>query len=175
MTLVLSGCWSYVSKDAAQTFQQRQGPFTVTVYPVSVVRGATIDGDEELARRLVSFLQEERLATPTLGSRGFTYAFQWGANQAAIAKRSATAFAAQVRSDGIATDYALLVEVLMLGDRETVGGVQFYLCDRTGRLADGSLRSSDWDDFRKINPTTPAAGVELAKGMLKEAWGQPKK
>jgi hypothetical protein len=175
VTLILTGCWSYVVREAAQTFQHRKSAFTVTVYPVNVVKRDNVGCDKNLARTVASFLEEQGLAAPTLGNRDFTYAFQWGANQAAMAERSAKAFAAQVKADNIGTDYALLVEVLMWGDGRTVGGVEFYLCDKAGSLADGSLRNSDWGDFQKINPTTPEGGVEVAKSMLKQAWGQQKK
>ena len=35
--VLLCACWTYISPEASQRFQSRQGRFTVTVYPVHVV------------------------------------------------------------------------------------------------------------------------------------------
>lgn len=169
-TTLLAGCWTYVNKEAMQAFQNRCKEISVTVYPVNVVKGNSLEHDGELASKLVHFLQNEQLANAVRGNNIHTYAFKWGSNQAAMAKRSAEAFAAQVGKDKIDTDYALLVEVLCDKYETRVMGVEYYLVDRDGKPVDGMLSNSDWPDFRAVNPKNRNDGVTIAENMLRKNW-----
>ncbi|MCK9309816.1 MAG: hypothetical protein PHH43_01850 [Candidatus Cloacimonetes bacterium] len=167
---LLTGCWSYINKSSAQAFLNRKQLINVTVYPINIIKGSENINDKELARELVYFLQQESLADPLLGSSNHSYPFQWGHNQAAMAQRSAKAFAAQVRADNITTDYALLVEILCNQYENNVMGVGYYLVDKTGLAADGSLSNSDWQDFKDIKPTNRQGGIKVVENMLKRNW-----
>ncbi len=167
---LLSGCWTYICKDCAATFQNREEPVSVTVYPVNVVKGQNIINDSELARELVSFLQRENLAYASLGTKTHAYDYQWGHNQAAMAKRSAQAFKAQVKQDNIQTEYALLVEVLCNQSETLVMGVHYYLVNKEGLAADGGLNNSHWAEFQKVNPKNRNDGLRVAELMLKNNW-----
>jgi hypothetical protein len=171
LPIVLSGCfWSYISEEAAREFQSREGAFSVTVYPVHVVRGAAIDHDEDLARNLAAFLRQEGLAEPVLGNTAIEIPFKWEHNEAKMAQQSAMAFASKVREVGLQTEYALLVEILCDGTETHVVGVHFYLSDREGRLASGGLTNSAWEEFKEVQPRDRNGGYEVAIRMLEKAW-----
>jgi hypothetical protein len=166
----LGGCWSYISKEAQRNFESREGPFSVTVYPVNVVKGATVAHDEALARKVMAFLQRENLADPVLGSVAAELPVRWGANQAKMAQQSAIAFASQVKEGGIQTDYALLAEILCDANEARVLGVHFYLSDRTGLLVDGGLTNSNWKEFKEVRPHDRQGGYEVVVRMLGRKW-----
>jgi hypothetical protein len=170
LSICLTGCWSYVSKEAQQKFRALEGPFSVTVYPVNVVKGPTVEHDEELAVRLVAFLREENLADPVLGTAAVEIPFTWRRNQAKMAHQSAIAFADEVKTTGFQTEYALLVEILCNPTETKVGGVHFYLSDRTGNLASGGLTNSHWKEFKKVQPHDRHGGYEVATRMLRRIW-----
>jgi hypothetical protein len=168
--VLMTGCASVINKDAMQVFQSRTQPVSVTVYPVNIVLGGKIDNDRELARRLVTFLEDEGLASPVLGNATHSYPFKWGMNQAKMFQRSAEAFSYQVKNDNIQTEYALLVEVLCFGSESNVGGVEYYLVDKDGKVASASLCNSDWKEFKEVKPASPNGGVDLAIAMLRRDW-----
>ncbi len=167
----LSGCHSYLSPDASREFDARSAPFSVSVYPVNVIRPpGVIEPDVRLAGKLVNFLETAGLAEPTLVKEPVLYEFVFSRNQAKIVANSAKAFAAQVRDAGIATDYALLVEIMIMPDGRP-GGVHYYLSDPRGELADGSFTNEHWDEFKAVQPETPDDGYEVATRMLQRIWG----
>ena len=168
--LVLSGCYKYLSPEASKEFQARTEPFSVTVYPVNVIRPpGVIQPDARLAGKLVAFLEAEGLARPVLAEEPVLYDFVFSRNQAKIVANSAKAFAAQAGRAGITTDYALLVEVMILPNG-LPGGVHYYLSDPKGRLADGSFTNEHWDEFQAVQPKTPEDGCEVAIRMLRRTW-----
>ena len=170
LTIALGGCWSYISKGAQHKFESREGPFSVTVYPVSVVRGSRLEHDQDLGQKLVTFLREEGLADPVSGTPAVGVPVKWGPNEAKMAQQSASAFAAKVKEAGIQTDYALLAEILCNTDETWVGGVHFYLSDRDGKLASGGLSNSDWEDFKQVKPHDRQGGYEVLTRMLRRDW-----
>ena len=172
VALLLSGCYSYLSPDASEEFNARTAPFSVSVYPVNVIKPpGTIHPSIRLAEKLVTFLETEELAKPVLVKERVRYEFVFSANQTKIVANSAKAFAAQVREAGIATDYALLVEIMMLPNGEP-GGVHYYLSDPQGELADGSFTNDHWDEFKAVQPKTAEDGYEVAIRMLRRTWGK---
>jgi len=170
--LLMSGCYTYISPDASKEFNARSDPFSVSVYPVNVIRPpGTIQPNIRLAEKLVTDLETEKLAKPVLVEEPVLYDFVFSPNQAKIVANSAKAFAAQVREVGIGTDYALLVEIMILPSGEP-GGVHYYLSDPKGELADGSFTNDHWDEFKAVQPKTPDDGYEVAIRMLRRIWGQ---
>jgi len=170
LTIALGGCWSYISKGAQHKFESREGPFSVTVYPVNVVRGGRLEHDEDLGHKLVTFLREEGLADPVSGTPAVEIPVKWRPNEAKMAQQSATAFAAKVKEAGIQTDYALLAEILCNPDETGVAGIHFYLSDRAGKLASGGLSNSDWEEFREVKPHDRQGGYEVLIRMLRRDW-----
>ena len=168
--LILSGCWSYVSKEAREKFETRDGAFSVTVYPVSVVIGQERVQDEQLAAEVINFLARGKLAHPVMGIGNIDIPVKWGRNQAKMAQRSAINFSDQMKEEEIQTDYALLVEILCNSSETNVGGVHYYLCDKEGNLADGGLTNSHWDEFHKVEPHDRNGGLAVAKLMLRKGW-----
>jgi len=168
--LILSGCWSYVSKEAREKFETRDGAFSVTVYPVSVVIGQERVHDEQLAAEVIAFLAKKKLADPVMGTGFIDIPVKWGRNQAKMAQRSAINFSDQMKGEEIQTDYALLVEILCNSSENNVGGVHYYLCDKEGNLADGGLTNSHWDEFKEVEPHDRNGGLAVAKLMLRNGW-----
>lgn len=168
---LVAGCYNYLSPDASEAFQARTEPFSVTIYPVNVIRPpGTLQPDIGLAENVVAFLETEGLANPVLVQEPVLYDFMFSRNQAKIVAHSAKAFAARVREAAIATDYALLVEIMMMPDGMP-GGVHYYLSDPQGALADGSFTNDHWDEFKAVQPKTPDDGCEVAIRMLRQNWG----
>ena len=169
--VLVSGCYKYISPEASEALQARAEPFSVTVYPVNVIRPpGTLEPDTGLAEKVVAFLETEGLANPVLVQEPVRYDFVFSPNQAKIVAHSAKAFAARVSEAGIATDYALLVEIMMMPDG-TPGGVHYYLSDPQGALADGSFTNDHWDEFKAVQPKTADDGCEVAIRMLRGNWG----
>jgi hypothetical protein len=172
VVLLLSGCYSYISPEASKEFNARADPFSVSVYPVNVIRPpGTIQSDTRLAEKVVTFLETEALAKPVLVKEPVLYDFVFSPNQTKIVANSAKAFAAQVGEAGIGTDYALLVEIMMLPDG-VPGGVHYYLSDPEGEIADGSFTNDHWDEFKAVQPKTPDDGYEVVIRMLRRIWGK---
>ncbi len=170
--LLLSGCYTYISREASKEFNARADPFSVSVYPVNVIRPpGTIEPNIRLAEKVVTFLETEELAKPVLVREPVLYDFVFSPNQTKIVANSAKAFAAQVRDAGIGTDYALLVEIMILPNG-VPGGVHYYLSDPKGELADGSFTNDHWDEFKTVQPKTPNDGYEVAIRMLRRIWGK---
>jgi hypothetical protein len=169
-SVVLAGCWSYLSPGAQQRFEVRPGAFSVTVFPLHVVRGSVLVHDSVLQDKLVAMLWEEKLADPVAGRQSIDIPVRWGANQAKMAQQSATSFAAKIRETGIHTDYALLAEILCNADETDVVGVHFYLSDREGQLASGGLTNSHWEEFKQIQPKDRQGGYEVLARMLSKQW-----
>jgi len=170
LSITLIGCWSYISKDAQHKFKALEGPFSVTVYPVNIIKGPTLEHDEDLARRAMTFLSQENLADPVLGASAIKMPVKWGHDQAKMAQRSAKAFASKVKDAGIQTEYALLIEILSNPGETQVGGVHYYLSDRSGNLADGGLTNSHWEEFKEVQPKDRQGGYEVAIRMIRKAW-----
>ena len=172
VALLLSGCYKYISPEASKEFNARGDPFSVSVYPVNVIRPpGTIHPNLRLAEKVVAFLKTEELAKPVLVKEPMLYNFVFSPNQTKIVANSAKAFAARVREAGIGTDYALLVEIMILPNGAP-GGVHYYLSDPEGELADGSFTNDHWDEFKEVQPKTPDDGYEVAIRMLRRIWGK---
>lgn len=165
MMMLVMSC-SVIDKDAHEIFADRKGPFEVTVYPVHIVVSESTFADTVLQMDLVHFLNESGLAIATPATRDVEIPFTWGANQAKMFSRSAKGFAHAISMDRPATDYALLVESLSIGSEENVGGVHFYLVDKHGKIAAGSLSNSHWDEFTSISPRGRHAAMKVAYNLL---------
>ena len=170
LSITLIGCSSYISKEALHRFQALEGPFSVTVYPVNVVKGSTVDHDHDLARNIMRFLRQENLADPVFRTAAIEIPVKWGHDQSKMAQRSAIAFASKVKETGIQTDYALLVEILCNTDETKVGGVHYYLSDKLGNLANGGLTNSHWEEFKEVQPHDRQGGYEVVIRMLRKDW-----
>ncbi len=174
LLIPLLGCWWYVTPEAQRRFQARPQKPTITVYPVHVaLRGKVTQGDFRLGREVVSWLNAQQLAEASFGHPGVPIAVQWHRNQAKMAEESAKAFGTWVQQAQIATDYALLVEILCNGEETKVLGVHFYLAEKSGLLADGSLTNSHWEEFKRINPVDRYGGLSVFKEMLQKRWQGP--
>ena len=168
--LILSGCSSYISKEAKQKFDAREGAFSVTVYPVSVVLGSKSVHEEALTAEIIDFLIKEKLAVPVMAEGVIDIPVKWGIDQSKMAKQSAINFCEQIKGDEITTDYVLLVEILCNASETEVRGVHYFLCDKDGNLANGGLTNSHWAEFEEVKPHSRQGGLAVAKLMLSSGW-----
>ena len=164
--LFLMSC-SVIDKDAQKIFSERIEPFEVTVYPVHIVISEATISDTTLQRELVQFLNTSGLASAVASTMDVDIPFEWGANQAKMYRRSAEAFAGAVELEKLATPYALLIETLSIGVENNMGGVHFYLVDRSGKVVAGTLSNSHWEEFKSISPKDRKAGMQVAYSLLK--------
>lgn len=171
LSLLLSGCWAYVSPEASKRLEARHGLLSVTVYPVNVACGGKpTAGDFTLGRELVEWLDAQNIAAAKFGRPGVPIPVKWSANQAKMAEQSAKAFGAWVKQADLATDYALLAEILCNRDETQVMGVHFFLAEKSGLIAAGGLTNSHWDEFKRIKPVNRQGGLSVLKEMLKKRW-----
>jgi len=166
----LNACWSYISQEAQDKFQNREGLFTVSVYPVRVVKGESAEYDVRLANEIGEFLKRHEFAYAIVKDEPLDIPVIWGHNQAKMAKRTAEGFADHIKGSNLDTEYALLVELLCDPGETYVGGIHFFLTDKNGLLASGGLTNSHWDEYKAIMPTDRNGGIEVLKLMLKNAW-----
>ena len=162
------GCASYISRDAKRAFEKREGTFTVTVFPVNIVKGFTlIDQDREIADQLTRFLMDEEIADAAVADEAAIYTVKKSVSQPAVMKNNAVSFAAIVKERQIKTAYALLVEI-MFNHRETVvRGVHIYLVDSQGRVAMIGLNNSHWEEYKAVMPRDRQGGYQVAIRMLR--------
>ena len=131
-------------------------------------------GDFALGRELVEWLNAQKIADAKFGRPGVPIPVKWSANQAKMAEQSAQAFGAWVKQANIATDYALLAEILCNRNETEVMGVHFYLAESSGLLAAGGLTNSHWDEFKRIKPLDRQGGFSVLKEMIRKRWLESK-
>jgi len=161
-------CGSPFSREVEEAFLARTGPVSVTVFPVHVVKGKDIEHDAGLARRLAAYIGNRGWARPAVSKGPVEVPVQWGRNQASMYKRSVAAFSEAVAASGIATDYALLVEILGNADEDWVGGVHVYLVDAAGTPVTGQLCNSHHPEFKEVDPKDREGGYRVALLLIKE-------
>ena len=166
----VASCNFPLSKAAAKQFNNRPGPFTVTVFPVRIVSGGAAEYDKDFCHELVAWLQAENIAWGETSAVAIEFPVQWHRNQARMLKESASAYADQVKGMDIQSEYALLAEILCNRDKTHVGGVHFYLADNQGELVSVGLNNSHWEEYKTIQPKSSHDGIEVVKLMLKNSW-----
>ena len=168
LPVIWMGCAAYVSREARRTFEKCTGMFTVTVFPVNILKGFTlVDHDVEVADQLARFLMDEQIADASVTGEAAIYTVKKSVSQPAVMKNSAVAFAAIVKERQISTQYALLVEI-MFNHRETVvRGVHIYLVDSQGRVAMIGLNNSHWEEYKAVMPRDRQGGYQVAIRMLR--------
>jgi len=173
LVLAWTGCARYISKDAKRAFEKRPGTFSVTVFPVNIVRGfSLVDQDGELAEQLARFLIDEGYADAIVDPAGADIVVKRSVSQPKVMKNSAVRFSTIVRERQIRTDYALLVEIFLNHDQTVVRGVHIYLVDREGRVAMIGLNNSHWGEYKAVMPKDRQGGYQVAVRMLRRLCSQ---
>jgi len=166
---ILWGC-IFESPHAKRKFQSRTGPFTVTVYPVNVIKWDETEHNKDLAKRIIKFLQDEKLAKGVPADQDAKLKFKRSIIQSHMAANSGNAFIQFVKKQKITTDYALLVDILINRKGRSVKGVHLYLTDKNGLLACFGLTNSKWEEFHTVRPVTKEDGCTVAEMMMKRLW-----
>lgn len=167
--------WRYIKPDvhaARDHFAARTDSFSVTVYPIHVVRGRELEHDTLLSRRLAERLAAQGPVVAHLSEHPLEVPIQRSMNQAKTMRMSAQAFQTRIAELQIKDDYAIMAEILC-GRHDMLGGLQYYIADRNGRLITMSLANSKHPDWHALDPQGVEGGFELLAGRLAEDFARP--
>lgn len=167
---LLSGCDTPVSEKARRRFENRRGPFSVSVFPVLVTAGNQTSRSRELARRLSLFLQSRHLAEPTISRKAIEMPAYYGAAETKRIRLSIRHLQQAVRRIDLATDYALMAEIVFNPEKTKVLGVYFYLADRFANIASARMANAHHREFQKIQPKSKDEAFRVLKEMIREGW-----
>lgn len=164
--VLLAGCAGPVDQAAKDAFLGSLGNTSVTVFPAFVRHGEP-PYDESAAVSIGEFLTGEGLAEVATSQEQVPITGPWRHNQARMLRESAAEFAAYLKANPTATEYALLPEYLA-GDWG-VGGIHCYIVDADNRLAFVVLQNSHWPVFREVNPQTIDDCTEVLIRVLRKS------
>lgn len=171
--LLITSCSSIINTKCAKFFHDREGSFSVTVYPVHIILAQKeIQADFDLAQTIIDSLNRRGIAEAIASNSDVNIPVEWIANQAKMFKTSGAAFAELVSGANLETDYALLVEVLCNSNENLVRGVHLYLANGQGIICEGGLSNSHWENFTSVGPHDRYGGIEVALNMLH--WFDPR-
>jgi hypothetical protein len=168
--LALPGCDPVISDAAKKRFQNRTGPFSVTVFPVNITSGARVRHDAEMAERLADFLRHQHLAKPVISSRNIDMPAYYGFSDTKRIRLSVRHLREVIRETDLSTGYVLMTEIVLNRQETRVVGVYFYLSDRFGRIASARMADSHHLDFQRIKPQSRNDAFRVLKAMIRETW-----
>lgn len=167
---LFSGCDTPVSEKARRRFENRTGPFSVTIFPVLVTAGRQTSQSRELASRLGRFLQFRDLAETALSEKAIEMPAYYGVAETKRIRLSLRHLQRALRHMDLTTDYALLAEIVFTPDKTKVLGVYFYLADRFTNIASARMANAHHREFQKIQPKTKDEAFRVLKEMIREGW-----
>jgi len=167
---ILTGCEQVVSEDARERFENRNGPFSVTVFPIHIIAGSELDHDAALARRLADFLRSSHLAEPIVSDARIDMPAYYGVTETKRIRLAARHLQRTIDPIDLTTDYALMVEIVSNPEETRVLGVYFFLADRFGRIASARMANSHHQEFQKVNPKNRSDGFRVLTEMIREGW-----
>ncbi|MFP4531477.1 MAG: hypothetical protein ACLFNS_02230 [Desulfobacterales bacterium] len=170
---IIAGCEQVVSEDARERFENRDAPFSVTVFPIHIIAGSELEHDAALARRLSEFLQSKQLAEPKVSEAPIDRPAYYGVSETKRIRLAVRHFQRAIDQVDLTTDYALMAEIVSNPDKTRVLGVYLFLADRFGRIASARMASSHHSEFQKIQPKNPADGFRVLTEMIREGWLSP--
>ncbi|MFH1749062.1 MAG: hypothetical protein ABIG44_18685 [Planctomycetota bacterium] len=174
IALNMGGCGGVVDKAAQTTLYGQLGDMSITVFPVFVRDGEMPRYNPDARETIGTCLTDNDLGTVSLASAEVPITSVWGMNQAKMFKQSVADFAAHVRSNAVATDYALLAEYLIGGQGAPVG-VHIYLVDAEGAVAYARLLNSHHDEFNAVNPQSVADCTTMVMNVLRSDLSEANK
>lgn len=154
------------------TFPRRLDGSTVMVFP-TVVRH--IDGSEynaASAARIARFLREHESATPMMRDDRVLLDLAPDGGQWDVFQQGLHLVGEHLAAHPVATDYAMVVEVLVYdvrGGGQAVGGIQGYILDAHGRNAFSFLLNSHHELFADAPIRAPEASPEARQHLAHEA------
>jgi len=170
---IVAGCEQVVSEDARERFENRNGPFSVTVFPIHVVSGNVLEHDAALAQRLVEFLRSSHLAEPIASDERIEMPAYYTVTETKRIRLAARHLQRTIDPIDLSTDYALMAEIVSNPEQTRVLGVYFFLSDRFGRIASARMANSHHQEFQKVNPKNRSDGFRVLTEMIREGWLSP--
>lgn len=170
LILFVSGCGSCVDKAANEVFYKNHDSFTLTVYPVNIIKGSMTIQDKYLSNLIAAYLEEEFLANPVVGDRKHIYSPMFWQSDASKARNSAKGFASQVRTDAISTRYALLVELHSNSTEKMIFRANYTLVTADGKIVETEQLDQSTRLYKELNPLNRKDGAKLVMKALKEKW-----
>ena len=167
---LFSGCDGPVSEKASRRFENRTGPFSVTLFPILVTVGHQSFQSRDLAGRLGRFLKSRDLAEPTVSQKSIEMPAYYGAAETKRIRLSIQHLQRLVRHMDLSTDYALMAEIVFNPEKTKVLGVYFYLADRFANIASARMANAHHRQFQKIQPKTEDEAFRVLKEMIREGW-----
>jgi hypothetical protein len=169
-SVLLTSCATFTVGNQNQYFADHNPPYTITVYPVNIVKETGMQHDSALGGDVTDYIASNKMAKTILTLKVHSYSFVWNTDPAKMSQQSSKAFASQVKNDHIQTDYALLVEILCNNDETSVLGVSYYLVDKNGNVQEVTYSNPTGVDFKQVKPTNRYGGLEIAKRMMLRSW-----
>ncbi|MDZ7830256.1 MAG: hypothetical protein U5L07_00735 [Desulfobacterales bacterium] len=162
-----------VSEDARERFENRNNPFSVTIFPIHIIAGSELEHDAALARRLSEFLKSKQLAEPKVSETRIDRPAYYGVAETKRIRLAARHFQRTIDQVDLTTDYALMAEIVSNPQKTRVLGVYFFLADRFGRIASARMANSHHSEFQKIQPKNRSDGFRVLTEMIREGWLSP--
>ncbi len=181
LILTTSACSGLVDENDMDAFFAGLGNTSLTVYPAYIKRMAIDDSGKSLgyddessgydvaeAKRIAAFIRCESLAEVRVSSEKVPLNKEWQRTQHGIFKSSSRAFADYVASHPIGTEYAVLAEYVIPGDK--VWAVHAYVVNSKGDLVWILHLNEHFDVFTRIDPHTPKDATDVLLDFLRTGW-----
>ena len=165
--VLLTGCGrSLISAENANRFRRNWGKASYTVYPVNVLKGKAATPSFEAAELLADRLNLAGAGKTVVANKPLPIPLH-RTGKANLFDQSAHAMCKAVFSDPPMTEYAVYGEFLF-PEKEGKVKVNYYICDKQGRLVAGKQINSHSKVYKRVKPVDVAGCVEVVVGSLKE-------
>ena len=181
LLLITTSCSSLVNEKQTEQFFADLGNTSITIYPTYIKRMARDELGKPLGHdasnsgyehneteRLAAFLRCECLAQVNVKADEVPLGDKWQKTQYGIFKASSRAFADYIAAHPIDTEYAMMAEYAIPGDR--VWAVHAYVVNAKGELVWILHLNDHFDVFTDINPKIPADATDVLLEYLRTGW-----
>lgn len=153
---IVAGCEQVVSEDARERFENRNNPFSVTIFPIHIIAGSELEHDAALARRLSEFLKSKQLAEPKVSETRIDRPAYYGVAETKRIRLAARHFQRTIDQVDLTTDYALMAEIVSNPQKTRVLGVYFFSPTGSAALPAPAWPIPTTASSKKFNPKTEA-------------------
>ena len=181
LLLGASSCSGLVNEKQTEQFFADLGNTSITIYPTYIKRMARDELGKPLGsdafnsgyehketERLAAFLRCECLAQVKIVADEVPLGGKWQKTQYGIFKASSRAFADYIATHPIDTEYAMMAEYAIPGDK--VWAVHAYVVNAKGELVWILHLNEHFDVFTNIDPKIPAEATDVLLEYLRTGW-----